>query len=52
MVGGAADALAGLGTSGGMSLVPDGVHMTIVPTYPAEEWKGSIISPTRVCRVL
>ena len=52
VVGGAAGSLAGLGTSGGMSLVPVGVRMTMVPTYPTMEWKGSINSPTKVCRVL
>ena len=36
-VGGAVGALAGLGTSGGMSFVPVGVRMTIAPTYPAAE---------------
>ena len=51
-VGGAAGALAGLGTSGGMSFVPVDVRMTMAPTYPAIEWKGSINSPTKVCRVL
>ena len=51
-VGGAADTLAGLGTSGGMSFVPSDVRMTMAPTYPVVEWKGSINSPTRVCRVL
>ena len=48
----AVGALAGLGTSGGMSFVPFDVRMTMAPMYPAMEWKGSINSPTRVCRVL
>ena len=51
-VGGAVGMLAGLGTSGGMSFVPFVVRMTMAPTYPAAEWKGSINSPTKVCRVL
>ena len=52
VTGGAVGALAGLGTSGGMSFVPFAVRMTMAPAYPAVEWKGSINSPTRVCRVL
>ena len=37
VVGGAADSLVGLGTSGGISFVPSGVRMTMAPTYPAME---------------
>ena len=35
--GGAVDALAGLGASGGMSFVPFAVRMTMAPMYPVAE---------------
>ena len=52
VTGGVVGALAGLGESGRMSLVPSNVHMTMVPMYPTADWKGSIISPIKVCRKL